>query len=69
MKVNWKRLFGSLAAAAGLLLLIGGPTFILFLFGSLGMFPLYVTRVIPVVGVAGLLAAIPAVCIRLGQRW
>ena len=69
MKINRKQLFASLAAAAGLVLLIGGPTFILFLLGSLGMFPLYVTRVIPVVGIAGLLAAIPAVCIRLGQRW
>ena len=68
MKVNWKRLFGSLAAAAGLVLLIGGPTFILFLFGSLGAFPLYVTRVIPVVGIAGLLAALLAVCARLSLR-
>ena len=68
MKVNWKRLFGSLAAAAGLVLLIGGPTFILFLFGSLGAFPLYVTRVIPVVGIAGLLAALLAVCARLSRR-
>ena len=68
MKVNWKRLFGSLAAAAGLVLLIGGPTFILFLFGSLGAFPLYVTRIIPVVGIAGLLAALLAVCARLSLR-
>ena len=68
MKVNWKRLFGSLAAAAGLVLLIGGPTFILFLFGSLGAFPLYVTRVIPVVGITGLLAALLAVCARLSLR-
>ena len=68
MKINWKRLFKTLAAAAGLILLIGGPTFILFLFGSLGMFPLYVTRMIPVVGIAGLLAALLAVCVRLSQR-
>ena len=35
MKINWKRLFRTLAAAAGLILLIGGPTFLLFLFGIL----------------------------------
>ena len=65
MRFNWKKTFGMLAAAVGLIFLIGAPTFVLFLFGSLGAFPLYVTRVIPIVGVTGLIAAISAVCFQL----
>jgi len=34
----------------------GGVVFFLFLFGSLGMFPLYVTKAIPIIGAAGILA-------------
>ena len=40
------------------LLLIGAPTFILFLFGSLGMFPIYVTKIIPWLGICGLLTIV-----------
>lgn len=68
MKFDWKQAFGTLALAVGLILLIGAPTFFLFLFGSLGVFPLYITRIIPFVGIAGLLASILVVCTRFGQR-
>jgi len=68
MKDNMKKRLGTLVAAVSLLFLIGVPVFLLYLFGSLGMFPLYVTRVIPFVGIAGALAAVAAVCIPSGSR-
>ena len=62
MNIHWKQRLRDLVAASGIFLLIGGLTFILYLFGNLGMFPLYVTRVIPCVGIAGALTAVIAVC-------
>ena len=53
-----------------LLLLIGGiALFILLLLGSFGAFPLYITRVIPVLGIPGVLALILTICWDLPPRW
>lgn len=57
-KVNWKAVFGKIGAALGLAFIFGVGTFWLYLLGNFGMFPLYVTKVIPVIGVAGGLALI-----------
>ena len=51
-----KTLSQLIAAALAILLLFGGATFILFLLGSLGMFPLYVTKIIPPLGICAALA-------------
>ena len=51
-----KTIFQLIGSALTILLLIGGTSFILFLFGSFGMFPLYVTKIIPWLGVSGALA-------------
>lgn len=69
MKAKARRWLGTLLAAISMLLLVGIPTFLLFLFGSLGMFPLYVTRVIPFVGITGALAAVVGVCTPVGSRF
>lgn len=55
-----KKALRALALAAGLTLFLGGFWFVALLFGSLGAFPLYVTRVIPVLGVATTAAAVLA---------
>ena len=68
MNHNAKRWLRTLIAAVSTLLLIGIPTFLLFLFGSLGMFPLYITRVILFVGIAGTITAAVAVCMPSGAR-
>ena len=68
MNHNAKRWLRTLIAAVSMLLLIGIPTFLLFLFGSLGMFPLYITRVILFVGIAGTITAAVAVCMPSGAR-
>ena len=68
MNTHWKKWFGTLIAAVSVLLLVGSLTFILYLFGNFGMFPLYVTRVIPFMGIAGALAAVIAVCTPTGSR-
>lgn len=68
MEHSVKHWIGTLLAAVSMLLLVGVPAFLLFLFGSLGMFPLYVTRVIPFVGISGALAAVIGVCTPVGSR-
>lgn len=50
-----KTIFQLIGSALAILLLVGGATFILFLFGSLGIFPLYVTKIIPWLGISGAL--------------
>lgn len=47
-----KKLLRAIGIAIPILLFFGGALLILFFFGSMGMFPLYVTRVIPVAGIA-----------------
>lgn len=68
MEHNAKYWIGKLVAAISMLLLVGVPAFLLFLFGSFGMFPLYVTRVIPFIGITGALAAVVGVCTPVGSR-
>ena len=55
MKHHTKSILQLIGSAIGIALLVGGPTFLLFLFGSLGMFPLYVTKIIPSLGVCAAL--------------
>lgn len=55
-----KKALRAAVLAAGLLLFLGGLWLVVMLFGALGVFPLYVTRVIPVLGVTTTLAAVLA---------
>ena len=50
------------------LIFLGGPVFFLYLLGSLGMFPLYVTKVIPWLGICAVLAVILLSSGYLGSR-
>lgn len=68
MNTSRKKWLGLLVATVSLLLLIGGLTFILYLLGNFGMFPLHITRIIPLVGIAGALTAVVAVCTPAGSR-
>lgn len=56
MKQTIKRVIDTIFIVVGITILCGGGTFFLYLLGNFGMFPLYVTRVIPVIGIAGTLA-------------
>lgn len=56
MKQILKRVIDTIFIVAGVTFLGGGATFVLYLLGNFGMFPLYVTKVIPVVGIAGTVA-------------
>ena len=56
MKFDWKKALRAVVITLFMVVIFGGATFFLFLLGNLGMFPLYVTKVIPVVGVAVVLA-------------
>lgn len=55
-----KKALRALVLAVCLIVFLGGFWLAVMLFGSLGAFPLYVTRVIPVLGVATTLAAVLA---------
>ena len=64
-----KKILSSIAQSL-LLLLIGGiALFILILLGSFGAFPLYITRVIPVLGISGVLTLVLTICWDLPPRW
>ena len=64
-----KKLLSSILQSVLILVVLGGVIFILLLMGSLGAFPLYITRVIPVVGLSGVLALILTICWDLPPRW
>ena len=74
MKFDWKKAFRALAITVCTVVFLGGGVLFLFLMGSLGMFPLYVTKVIPVVGAAAVIALVltlsgylkPKACRRVG---
>ena len=69
MNEKRKSILSSIAQSL-LLLFIGGiALFILILLGSFGAFPLYVTRVIPVLGIPGILALVLTICWDLPPRW
>ena len=52
MKQAWKRVLKGVAAALAVLAFGGGVLFFAYLFASIGMAPPYVTRVLPVAGIA-----------------
>ena len=58
MTFDWKKALRVVVRSLFFLVFFGGIFLVLFLFGSLGMFPLYITKVIPVVGVAVVLTLI-----------
>jgi len=68
MTFNWKKALRAVLLAIFVLIFMGGPLLFVFLMASLRMTPLYVTRVIPVAGIAFLLAMILAVSDYLSPR-
>lgn len=68
MRFDWKKALRAVVLTLFFLIFFGGIFLVLFLFGSLGMFPLYVTRAIPVVGAAVVLALILTCAGYLGPR-
>ena len=69
MKERVKTILWTLVKAATILFLAGCPLLLLFVYGSLGAFPLYVTRIIPVAGITVLAALLLRFCFPLPQRW
>lgn len=57
MKFNWKKALSAVVITLFIAVVFGGITLFLFLLGNLGMFPLHITKVIPVVGAAAVIAA------------
>ena len=56
MKFDWKKALCAAVITFFMVVIFGGTTLFLFLLGNLGMFPLYVTKIIPVVGTAAIIA-------------
>lgn len=56
MKFDWKKALCAAVITFFMVVIFGGATLFLFLLGNLGMFPLYVTKIIPVVGTAAIIA-------------
>ena len=56
MKFDWKKALCAAVITFFMVVIFGGATLFLFLLGNLGMFPLYVTKIIPVVGTAVIIA-------------
>ena len=56
MKFDWKKALCAAVITFFMVVIFGGTTLFLFLLGNLGMFPLYVTKIIPVVGTAVVIA-------------
>ena len=56
MKFDWKKALCAAVITFFMVVIFGGATLFLFLLGNLGMFPLYVTKIIPVVGTAAVIA-------------
>lgn len=69
MNEKRKSILSSIAQSVLLLLIGGVALFILFLMGSLGAFPLYITRVSLVLGIPGILALVLTICWDLPPRW
>jgi len=66
--MEWKHILKKAGEILTVLLVIGGATFLLYLFGSFGMFPLYLTKVIPILGVALVLVLIVAITVKLSKK-
>lgn len=56
MKFDWRKALCAAVITFFMVVIFGGATLFLFLLGNLGMFPLYVTKIIPVVGTAAIIA-------------
>jgi len=54
----WKKAVSAILKAIGIIVLVGGPLFVIYLMASMGMTPLYVARMIPVAGISLILALI-----------
>ncbi|MBE6995514.1 MAG: hypothetical protein E7429_02105 [Ruminococcaceae bacterium] len=68
MKVNWKTVLKKILLVLPIVLIFGTGTFLLYLFGNFGMFPLYVTRVVPIVGIALALALCVICAVTLNRK-
>ena len=68
MENNRKSIPQLIGIALATLFLLGGLTVFLYLLGSLGMFPLYVTKVIPWLGICAVLTVILLSSGYLGPR-
>ena len=64
-----KKLLSSILQSVLILVVLGGVVFILFLMGNFGAFPIYITRVIPVIGFFGVLAPVLTICWDLPPKW
>lgn len=69
MKFDWKKMLQAILITAALCIFLGGALLVIFIFASLGLTPLYITRVIPVMGIAFLLAMILSSIGYLPQKW
>ena len=64
-----KKILNSIVQSALLLLIGGAVLLILLIAGSFGAFPIYVTHVIPVLGISGILALVLTICWDLPKGW
>ena len=64
-----KKALSAVLKAIGILMIVGGPLFVFYLIASLGLFPLYVTRMIPVAGISLLLVLIVVSSGYLPKKW
>lgn len=69
MKLTWKKALKALVIAALIVVFGGGALLVSFVFARLGLTPLYVTRIIPVVGIALLLGWILSAIGYLPSQW
>lgn len=56
MSFDWRKALRALMAGLAILVFFGGALLVAFVFGSLGAFPLYVTRAIPLFGIPAVIA-------------
>lgn len=69
MSEKTKTILSSLVQSFLMLIIGGGTVVFLFLLGNFGIFPIYVTKVIPVVGSSGVLALLLTICWDLPVKW
>lgn len=58
MRFDWRKALRAVACAVAITIIYGGFLGVLFLFGSLGAFPAYITKIIPFAGGATLIALV-----------
>jgi len=67
--MDWRKVLRAVLKGCGILIFVGGPLFIAYLIASMGAVPLYAARMVPVAGIALLIALILSVIDYLPQRW